>query len=480
MARRSAARPLPFPDLAAFRTLADQAFSRAAGAPLVGGNHVRVLCDADENYPAWERAIQSATRTIHVEMYIFHRDRIGRRFVEVLTERARAGVKVRLVYDWFGCGLGPILGLFKPLSDAGGEVRAFNPPTFRTILGWARRNHRKLITVDSRVAYVSGLCIGQMWVGDASRGESAWRDTGLEIVGPAVAHAEQAFAESWRLCGGDIDPASLVQAEAIAPAGDVNLRLIATEPFIASVLQLDLLVAALARRTLWITDAYFAGHGPYTEALRRAARDGVDVRLLLPAGSDIGWTVPLARTLYRTLLEAGVRIFEWNGTMLHAKTAVADGRWARIGSTNLNLTSWLGNWELDVAIEDAQVASALAAQYERDLEQSIEIVLRDRGPAVAAPRPTRVRPRHRTRRRMARTMSGVGRSLGAVVTGNRPLEDFEVGPMLGAAALLLALAVLAIWRPALLAWPVAIVAGWTGLAFAVEAFALWKGRRQSP
>ena len=107
------------------------------------------------------------------------------------------------------------------------------------------------------------------------------------------------------------------------------------------------------------------GHGPFVDALQQAARGGVDVRLLLPQGSDVGWTVPLSRTLYRTLLESGVRIFEWNGSMMHAKTAVADSRWARIGSTNLNINSWLGNWELDVAIEDADIARTMEASLRR-------------------------------------------------------------------------------------------------------------------
>jgi cardiolipin synthase len=116
------------------------------------------------------------------------------------------------------------------------------------------------------------------------------------------------------------------------------------------------------------------GHGPYVSALQHAAQDGVDVRLLLPQGSDVGFTVPLSRTLYRTLLDSGVRIFEWNGSMMHAKTAVADSRWGRIGSTNLNLNSWVGNWELDVAIEDPRVAQTMEEHYERDLANSTEII----------------------------------------------------------------------------------------------------------
>jgi phosphatidylserine/phosphatidylglycerophosphate/cardiolipin synthase-like enzyme len=236
-----------------------------------------------------------------------------------------------------------------------------------------------------------------------------------------------------------------------------------------------LLVTAMARRTLWITDAYFLGHGPYVEALRRAAHDDVDVRLLLPQGSDVGWTVPASRTLYRTLLEAGVRIFEWNGTMIHAKTAVADGRWSRIGSTNLNLSSWFGNWELDVAIEDDRIARTLADQYEDDLDHSTEIVLGHRTPAAGLPMNARARAR-RSARRVIRTMSGIGRSIGAAVTGSRRLEEFEYAPLFTFGTLLSILAILAIIYPRLFAWPMAVLAGWTGASFVLEAVALWRKR----
>jgi phosphatidylserine/phosphatidylglycerophosphate/cardiolipin synthase-like enzyme len=216
MSRRSSARPSALPrDFSPLRTLADQAFSRAAGAPLIAGNRVRVLTDATENYPAWARAIIDARQTIHVEMYIIHRDDVGRRFVELLAARARDGVKVRVIYDWFGCGFGPVLGLFRPLIQAGADVRAFNPPTFTSILGWARRDHRKLIVVDGRVAFVSGLCIGRMWEGSKERGQAPWRDTGIEIAGPAVAHAEQAFADMWRLTGGQPAPIQIPRPDSI-------------------------------------------------------------------------------------------------------------------------------------------------------------------------------------------------------------------------------------------------------------------------
>ncbi|MCC7010090.1 MAG: cardiolipin synthase B [Acidobacteria bacterium] len=478
MPTRTAVRPGPAPrDLETLRTLADQAFSRAAGAPLITGNHVDVLRDATENYPAWERAIERARRSIHVEMYIVHRDAVGRRFVEALAAKAREGIAVRVIYDWFGCGLGPLRGLFSPLVAAGGEVRAFNPPALSSALGWLRRNHRKLLTVDGEIAFVSGLCIGQLWLGIPEKGLAPWRDTGLAITGPAVTHAEAAFADSWRLVGGT--PSEVPLPTFVPPAGDVSLRLIPTEPFTANLFRLDLLVAALARQSLWITDAYFVGPGPYLEGLKRAARDGVDVRLLLPRNSDVGWVVPLSRSLYRPLLEAGVRIFEWNGTMIHAKTAIADQRWARIGSTNLNITSWIGNWEMDVAIEHEGVASTLAAQFEDDLARSTEIVLGS--PRPAAPRPRRLPgvragTGYKPSRRVMRTVAGVGRTFGAALTGSRRLEDFEVQPVVWLGLLLVALAVVVFFVPWLLAWPLAAVATWFGVALLVEAWTVWRQR----
>ncbi len=463
-------------DIQALRGAADQAFSRTAGAPLVGGNQVRVLRDAAENYPAWEAAMAAATETIHIEMYIVHRDPVGRRFVQLLADRARAGVKVRVIYDWFGTGvLGPLLGLFSPLIKAGGEVRVFNPPHIASALGWLRRNHRKLITVDGRVAYISGLCIGQMWEGYEKRKREPWRDTGIEIVGPAVAHAEASFAESWQICGGaPIEP--LPDAAGIPTAGDVNLRLIPTEPFSANILRLDLLIGAAARRTLWITDAYFIGTAAYIEALGRAARDGVDVRLLLPRDSDVSWTVPIARSLYRPLLESGVRIFEWDGSMIHAKTAVADSRWARIGSTNLNLNSWIGNWELDVAIENPDVAATLEAHYLEDLERSTEVVLTDARGRVRRPRGSG-RGQRRSRR-VARTVSGVSRTIGAAVTGNRQLDISETTPLVAIAAILAGVAIIGVVAPWLLAWPVAFFAAWIAISLAIDAWQAWRQRER--
>lgn len=464
--------------LAALRARADQVFRRSAGAPLVGGNQVRVLRDARENYPAWEQAIEQAKRSIHIDMYIIHNDPVGRRFVDLLAARARAGVRVRLLYDWFGCGFGPLLGLFRPLIKAGGEAIPNNPPRITAALGWMWRDHRKYICIDGTTTYVAGLCVGRMWVGRPEKKQDPWRDTGIEIIGPSTAHGERLFADSWASSGGQIDLSSLPVESAIPAAGTVNLRFIDTEPFAATLLRVDLLVAAMARKRLWIADAYFIGHGPYVRALQQAAADGVDVRLLLPQGSDVGWTVPVSRTLYRTLLESGVRLFEWNGSMMHAKTAVADSQWARVGSTNLNLNSWVGNWELDVAIEDQAVAQTMEAYYEEDLDNSTEILStssrRARGRREHSPSGTT-----RAARRAIRTATGVSHSIGAAVLGTRQLEAWESAPLLTIGLLLLVLGALALRWPRVMALPFAIFAIWIGLTFVGHAAGLL-GKRKTP
>jgi cardiolipin synthase len=167
-----------------------------------------------------------------------------------------------------------------------------------------------------------------------------------------VSYVERAFAEVWAAAGGSIPAEELSDPTTLPRAGDVPLRVVADVPSKARLLRLDQLIASAARRTLWLTDAYFVGFAPYVQALCSAAQDAVDVRLLVPSTSDIMLIAAFSRAGYRPLLEAGVRIFEWNGSMLHAKTAVADGRWARVGSSNLNPASFVSNYEIDVAMED--------------------------------------------------------------------------------------------------------------------------------
>jgi cardiolipin synthase len=169
--------------LAPMRQLADQAFSRAAGAPLVGGNRVRLLKDARENYPAWLDSIRSAEQTIHFESYIIHEDELGYQFAEALLAKARDGVIVRLIYDWLGA-YATSNRFWQHLQRGGVEVRCYNPPRLDNPFGWVSRDHRKLLTVDSKVGFVTGLCVGRMWVGDPERHIDRGGTQGLKSAGP--------------------------------------------------------------------------------------------------------------------------------------------------------------------------------------------------------------------------------------------------------------------------------------------------------
>ncbi|HKC88708.1 MAG TPA: phosphatidylserine/phosphatidylglycerophosphate/cardiolipin synthase family protein, partial [Blastocatellia bacterium] len=309
---------------------AEQAFWRAAGARLIPGNSARILKDAAENYPAWLEAIESARHTIHFECYIIHEDEQGRVFADALASKARDGVRVRLIYDWMGAFNTTSGKFWRRLREAGIDARCFNPPRFDSPFGWLCRDHRKMIVIDGRVGFVSGLCVGLMWVGDPNAGIEPWRDTGIEIRGPAVDELERAFAQMWAACGPPVPTEefldSISPVRSIPEGGDVALRIVASQPNMAGLYRLDQMIAAAARETLWLTDAYFAGTTPYVQALSAASRDGVDVRLLVPQATDIPVMRALSRSGYRPLLESGVRVYEWNGPMIHAKTAVADGQ----------------------------------------------------------------------------------------------------------------------------------------------------------
>jgi cardiolipin synthase len=460
------------------RVLANQAFSRAAGSPLVAGNAVRLLRDAAENYPAMLAAIKQAKRAVHFESYIIHEDETGREFAEAMAAKAREGVRVRLIYDWMGAVGAASGGFWRGMRDAGVEVLCFNPPHFGSPFGWLSRDHRKLLAVDGEVAFVTGLCVGKRWVGYPEKKIEPWRDTGIEIKGPAVADVEQAFAQSWvAACGEPLPEDELPDAANIDPAGEMMIRVIASQPNTAGLYRLDHLIAALARKTLWLTDAYFVGTTPYVQALRAAAQDGVDVRLLVPGSSDVAMMSSLSLAGYRSLLEAGVRVFEWNGSMLHAKTAVADALWARVGSTNLNLASWIGNWELDVAVENKDFALEAERMFLADLEHSTEIVLTARKRRVRpTPRPEAPRHRRGSKRtkagRAALGALGVSKELGAALTDHRVLGPAEARVMVGAAVLLLGLVFVAVLYPRWLTLPFAAIGLWTALALLWRSYKL--------
>lgn len=473
------------------RRLAAQALSRTSGAPLLEHNRVQVLRDAAGNYPEWLRAIRAARKYVHLENYIFEEDDVGKEFAEALMAKAREGVIVRVIRDWLGTWRGASRSFWRHMTAAGVEVRCFNPPRLDSPFGWVTRDHRKVVAVDGQIAYVTGLCISKRWTGDAAHGIPPWRDTGMEIRGPAVADVHAAFGQIWETMGDPLPAAELPSSADISGAGDVALRVIAGAPATAGMFRTDQLVAAMATESLWLTDAYFVGITPYVQALLAAARDGVDVRLLIPNASDLLIVKAISRSGYRPLLEGGVRIFEWNGSMLHAKTAVVDGRWSRIGSSNLNIASFIGNYEMDVAIDHVGIARDMQNMYLHDLQNATEIVLSHNrvrnvtgGNDVAAGEPAPPTTDRRARRRAEKLGSQKGsaaaaagairvaNAVSAAMTNHRVLGPAEGGLLLACGLGLLALVVLGTLWPRVLAIPLTVVALWLGGALTWRAFKL--------
>ncbi|MDD8016105.1 MAG: phospholipase D-like domain-containing protein [Acidobacteriota bacterium] len=465
------------------RKLTERAFFRAAGAPLIEGNDVRLLKDAAENYPAWLEAIGAARRHIHFESYIIHDDETGCRFADALIAKAAEGVRVRLIYDWMG-GFGKTSRRFWERLRAGGvEVRGYNPPRLDRPLGWLSRDHRKMLAVDGRIGFITGLCVGRMWVGIPKKGIAPWRDTGIEVRGPAVGDIERAFARVWSMMGEPIPEGEIAAEDSAGKAGEVSLRVIATVPVTTSMYRLDQIIAAIVKKRLWLTDAYYGGIPSYVQSLRAAAKDGVDVRLLVPNATDLPIMRPLSRAGYRTLLEAGVRVFEWNGTMLHAKTAVADGRLARVGSTNLNFFGWFGNCELDAFIEDERFASAMEEMYLQDLANSTEVVL-DAKMKVRSPGA----PSHHGQGmmssgggsggRMAAGAIRIGNAVGAAFTDRRTLEPIEARLMTVVGAMLLVFAAFFVSFPRVPAYLLFILFAWGGFALLYRGAALSREKRR--
>ena len=465
---------------------AERAMLRASDSVQIRGNTARLLVDGPVAFASWLDAASRATRYVHLENYIVRDDRTGRHFRDALADIARSGVAVRVLYDWLGCWATPA-DFWRPLQDAGAEVRAFAPPSVRDPFSFLRRDHRKAVIVDGEYASVSGMCIGDEWAGDPAAGVPPWRDTGVEFRGPVAAVVDRAFARTWAGAGPPLPLDELTEPERISPAGDVAVRVIEGEPGRSRIYRLAQFVAVGVEQRLWITDPYFVLPPAMTEALASAARDGVDVRVIVPAYNNWPVVGGMSRAGYRPLLEAGVRLFEWEGPMIHAKTAVADGVWTRIGSSNMNLASLLGNWELDVAILDREFAIEMERLFERDLESSVEVQLasavrpgrgfsRERrsterrlterpGPELRQARKARRRAYRgngglRLLGRLARAASVLGRAL----VGRRIIGREDTGWITVIGALLLGLAIVGLVLPRVLAWPLAFVLFWIGVA----------------
>lgn len=343
--------------------------SRTARSRPIPGNAVRLVLDADA-LGAMLDLINGAERWIHFENYIIRSDETGWRFAEACAAAARRGVRVRVLYDWLGSS-GTSRHYWRTLRAAGVDVRSFNPPRVLDVLANLTRDHRKLVVTDGARAVVGGMCIGNEWAGDTQRNVRPWRDTAVEIAGPAAAALDQSFATLWENARGTLPPAEL--ATDVRASGEAAVQVVAGLPGRGRVFRMLELMAAGCVERLWITDAYLVAPRRLSRVFIDAAREGVDVRLLVPGSSDIPVVRNLTRIGYRNLLRAGVRIYEWNGPMLHAKSLVVDSRWVRIGSSNLNASSLLGNYELDVFIDGSDLAEEVEQRFRRDIAQSTEI-----------------------------------------------------------------------------------------------------------
>ena len=458
-----------------------RALTRVSDAPLREGNRLELLKNGPETYDEWLEEIGRAERWVHLENYIFKADGVGRRFAEALKAKAGEGVPVRVLYDWWGSMTTPG-SLWRELGDAGVEVRVFNPFSLRAPLDAVLRDHRKLIAVDGEYGSAGGVCIADEWVERSPDSGLPYRDTAVGLRGPAVADLERAFGAAWDRSGSPLPAEECPRIEDIAPAGDEAARVVIQEPARMRIARMLQILTAGARERLWIADAYFMAGPSLNQALMSAARDGVDVRLLLPATNDLPMVSVVSRAGYRELLESGVKIFEYGGLMMHAKTTVADGWSSRVGSTNMNVTGLLTDWEIDVVVEGRPFGARMEKMFEDDLADSREVLL-----GGTARRP-RVEPQGRippARRRSLLGSSGSGaraarapaRAGGATLgrTGE-DLRGFErtLGGVVNGG--LFAAAVLGARFPRLLAWPLAAAGGLVGASGLARVLRPPKGR----
>jgi len=462
--------------LAARRDELALAIERTASARAIAGNTLQQYADSPAAIDAMIALVAGAREWVHFENYIIRDDRTGRRVADALAERARAGVRVRILYDALG-SFGTGYRFWRALRRAGAEVRAFHPIISGNPFDIFMRDHRKLVVADGVRAMLGGLCIGDEWAGDPPQGRQPWRDTMVAVCGPAVAALDTTFAGVWKRTGAPI-AADELKADP-ETCGDVAVQVVAGVPFEGRIYRTTQLIAAAARERLWITDAYLVPPAPLYAALLEAARGGVDVRLLVPSASDLPVMRNFTRAGYRELLRAGVRVFEWLGPMIHAKTLLADRHWARVGSSNLNVSSLLGNFELDVLTDDPASADELAAQFRRDLQGSREVVLQPRhrmlpprlvgagpqgehaGDAAESPPPPRARRHKRSRYEFGAV---------AVVALRRVAGGLRRALVGTVALLFLVMGILLLVFPRVMAGVIAAGAFWLSVGFGVYAF----------
>jgi cardiolipin synthase len=356
------------------------------GSPLSAGNKVALLQDGPSTYQALYAAMAGATGSIDMESYIIEDDEVGQRFAAELKAAQARGVVVNLIYDGVG-SLGTPKAYFDDLAAHGVNTLQFNPvDPLKARTGWDvnQRDHRKLTVIDGKTAFVGGINISSVYSGGSFSQRSKqrpgqkvpWRDTDLQIDGPVVADFQKLFMDTWqRQKGKPVAAANYFPA--IGRQGDVVVRAIggtSTEPY--SQIYATLVSAIRSSSTsILLANAYFDPDPQLLGAIAQAARRGVDVQLLLPSVSDSWLVMSAGRRHYGELLEAGVKIYERKGALLHAKTTLIDGVWSAVGSTNLDWRSFLHNDEVDAIVLSASFGDQMRAAFRADLAQSEQLTL---------------------------------------------------------------------------------------------------------
>lgn len=372
------------------------AFMQAvADQPLVTGNAVRLLIDGPRTYQAMFAAIEAARDHVNLETYIIEEDEIGSKFAALLLKKQAEGVQVNLMYDSVGA-LGTSKEFFDRLRAQGVNVCEFNPvnPLKGRLFSLNNRDHRKLLMVDGRIGFTGGINISKVYssgIFGKRRGkptDGSWRDTHMEVRGPAVRDFQQLFVDSW----GKQHCKPLAQRDyfpAPKPEGDTIVQTLGSSPDAPlNAIYLSLLSAiSHAERKIHITMAYFVPDRQTIDALAAAVKRGVDVKLLLPGFSDYWVTFHAGRSHYDELLRAGVKIYERRDALLHAKTAVIDDVWSTVGSSNMDLRSFLHNDEMNAVVLGADFAQQMNAMFEADLKEAVPVSLEaweQRGPLLRA------------------------------------------------------------------------------------------------
>ncbi len=354
------------------------------GSPLIAGNQVTLLFDGPQTMNAMMTAIRQAKDHIHLETYIFDQDELGLEFARLLIEKQQAGVEVNIIYDSVGT-IGTPQIFFDNMKAAGIHLLEFNPVNPTKLQGpWSpnRRDHRKILIVDGEVAFTGGVNISASYANSSlfrSKSKNpdkiGWRDTHIQITGPAVAALQWIFLETW-INVDDKPPADRLYFPALKNQGNKMVRVLASEPESnPAIYKAYLLAIQEARDSIHITSAYFVPDAQILKALIAAAKRGVDVKIIMPGVTDSGLVFHAGQSFYDEMLAGGIKVYQLNTSVLHAKTAVIDQVWSTVGSTNIDTRSFLHNKEVNVVVIDTEFAIAMENAFKEDLRLSTEVTL---------------------------------------------------------------------------------------------------------